>query len=504
MKTDDLRPSPETASAHAPNILLVFCDQFRRDLIGCYGDRLVRTPTIDALAADGVVFDSAYTPVPLCSPARASLMSGLYPHSHHMFNNSTRRYSYCQHPRPDLRLLPAWMRDHTSFQTGYFGKWHIGTLDDLAGAGFDQIVQDERAGTHPHPGQTYGPFVHEIGRSAAGTLDCPMDHFPDVMAANQTIGFLAQRDPRRPFWATCAFPGPHGPWVIPAEFGIRYHARDIPLWPNRHDDFAGKPVNQRKLRLRERFSSPERAWQAGEDDDLLREMLTVNFSYIELIDEQIGRLIAELKRQGVYESTTIIFTADHGDMAGSHGFMTKGAYMYDEIMRIPLIIKPAGKLSPCRIPAPVHLMDVGATIIHLAGGEEPMDMDGQVLHGKSLLPLLSGGEWTRRVHYGEYHGDWYGHSSVRMVTDGRWKLAWGFADLSELYDLESDPHELYNRFMDAGLADIREKYWQLLIKEAENTQDGQALWTALGGLDVEDAAWRSCHQQPLEIKKGRQ
>jgi arylsulfatase A-like enzyme len=319
-----------------------------------------------------------------------------------------------------------------------------------------------------------------------------MEKFPDVMAANMTLEFLAQRDVARSFWATCAFPGPHSPWVIPAEFGIRYDAREIPMWPNRHDSFAGKPINQKKLRLRDRLRPPTAPWTARDDDELLREMLAVNFSYIELIDEQIGRLVADLKRRGLYERTAIIFTADHGDMAGAHGLMSKGAYMYDEIMRIPLVVKPAGPPAPRRCGEFVSLADVTSTIMHLAAGTEPGAMDGQPLHGQSLVPALTGGQWPRSVAYGEYHGDWYGHSSVRMVTDGRWKLAWSFGDLSELYNLESDPHELHNRFPDPALADVREHYWHLLLEEAERTADGQVPLAARGGLDVELETWVTC------------
>lgn len=97
----------------APNVLVIFCDQLRIDLLGCYGGSLVRTPNIDALAAESTMFDRAYTPTALCSPARASLMTGLYAHSHHLFNNSTPPYSYCEHPRSDIAMIQDWIDDET-------------------------------------------------------------------------------------------------------------------------------------------------------------------------------------------------------------------------------------------------------------------------------------------------------------------------------------------------------------------------------------------------------
>ena len=113
-------------SKDSPNILVFFCDQLRIDLLRCYGGSLVRTPNIDALAAESVVFERAYTPCAICSPARASLMTGLYPHGHHMFTNSTPPYSYCEHLRSDIQILPDWARRQTGYKTAYFGKWHIG------------------------------------------------------------------------------------------------------------------------------------------------------------------------------------------------------------------------------------------------------------------------------------------------------------------------------------------------------------------------------------------
>jgi choline-sulfatase len=113
-------------SARPSNVLVFLCDRLRIDLVGCYGGALVRTPHIDTLAADGVVFERAYTPTAICVPARASLLTGLYAHAHHMFNNSTPRSSYGEHLRPGLAALDAWIADDTPYESAYFGEWHIG------------------------------------------------------------------------------------------------------------------------------------------------------------------------------------------------------------------------------------------------------------------------------------------------------------------------------------------------------------------------------------------
>jgi arylsulfatase A-like enzyme len=459
-----------------PNVLVFFCDQLRLDLLGCYGGALVRTPHIDALARDSAVFERAYTPTALCSPARASLLTGLYAHTHHMFNNSTPGYSYCEHLRPDLPMLQDWADDETDYQSAYYGKWHIGPAEDLFRSRFHHTQKPTQGGppflhsSHWHPNARLAPLVESVASGRAGTLDLPLEGFPDVVAARYTQQFLRSRDEERPFLAFCAFPGPHSPWMVPAEWGIRYDPAEIPMWANRYDRFEGKPLYQKKLRL---LATSRRAGSSPEDwDKELRALLACCFSYLELIDEMVGQVVATLKELGLYERTAILFTADHGDMAGAHGYISKGAYMYDEIYRIPLLLKPPAGSAPRRLSVPVHLMDVTATCLHLMSGHEQDTLGGRPLHGRSLLPLVQGdARWPREVHYAEYHGDWYGHYSARMVTDGQWKLVWNLSDLCELYDLESDPAELKNLFYEPDHANVRRRYLAAMVEEARRVGD---------------------------------
>lgn len=126
-------PSPE-------NVLVFFCDQLQARLLSCYGGGKVRTPHLDALAREAAVFEQAYTPTAICSPARASLMTGLYAHRHHMFNNSTPGYSYCEHLRPDVTMLQDWAAAATDCETAYYGKWHIGPAADLFASRFEHTL----------------------------------------------------------------------------------------------------------------------------------------------------------------------------------------------------------------------------------------------------------------------------------------------------------------------------------------------------------------------------
>lgn len=460
------------------NILVFFCDQWRPDIIKCYGGDIVRTPNIDKLAENGFIFEQAYTPTAICSPARASLMTGLYPHRHQLFNNTTRSYSYNFKLRPEVPMISDWADKNTDYETAYTGKWHLGNEKHYEGTSFHV---KKGIYSHPSPGGEFKDRHNEIVDLYAGTLDIPMEEFPDVITANNTKKFLKERNQDKPFMAFCAFPGPHAPWYIPEEFGIRYNYEEMPEWPNLHDEMHNKPINQKKCRLR---STTQKYLTDKEDGEInLKKMIACHFSYIELIDSMIGEVIQTLKDTGQYENTTIILTADHGDMLGAHGLLSKGAYMYDEIYRIPLIISDPS-VKGHRINKIVNLMDLTATIMHMMSGKEWESMTPDVefermdemhLHGKSILPLMENDKnWDRKVHYAQYHGDWFGHYTSRMVTDGKYKVIWNVSDVCEMYDLEKDPNEMTNVFYEDNYAKIRDEYLDIMVEEARKYKDGHA------------------------------
>lgn len=149
--------------------------------------------------------------------------------------------------------------------------------------------------------------------------------------------------------------------------------------------------------------------------------------------------------------------------------------MYDEIYRVPMIFKPPGGTEVRRSGSPVNLMDVTATMVDLMAGEELSSIGHDIeLDGRSMLPLAKGAtEWYKPVNYSEYHGNWFGHYSTRMVTDAKWKLVWNLWDLGELYNLEEDPGEMTNLFYESGHRPVRDQYFDLLMEEARRTEDGQ-------------------------------
>ena len=215
-----------------------------------------------------------------------------------MYTNSTPTYSYCEHLSSERTMIQDWADDETDYETAYFGKWHIGPVDDLHNSRFHHTQPKPHEGgppflnnSHWHPEKSLGPLVKSMGDGTAGLLDIPLEDFPDVVAARYTQDFLKNRDKDRPFLAYCAFPGPHPPWVVPKEFGLRYDHDDIKVRPNAIDDMSGKPMFQKKLLLM--CNSSENT--SAKDDRCMKEFLACYFTYLELIDTMVGEVIKSLK-----------------------------------------------------------------------------------------------------------------------------------------------------------------------------------------------------------------
>ncbi len=456
------------------NILVFFVDELRADMLGCYGNKFVRTPNLDKIAGEAIVFDNAYTPTALCSPARASFFTGVYPHKHKVLVNTGKpKWSYCSRLKPEMTMLQDWVKENSSYDTAYFGKWHIGFDDELMNSRFDHKgVYDHPRNSTFHPGTWLGELKGESVDNFAGLLDAPMSSFPDVQTAEMTELYLLERKKDCPFLLYCAFPGPHPPWMLPEEFGLRYSSENVPLPENRYEiDPENKSFYSGKLAGIDHLNPTGKTKE--ERDKRLKLALAYEYSYIELVDIMVGRVIDTLKKTGQYENTTIIFTADHGSMSGSHEHTCKGAYMYNETYRIPLIFKPAGSDIGKHTDMCVNLMDVTASIMHIISGSPQNKLGNQSIDGDSFIRAL-GDEisWEKKFHYAEYHGDDYGHYSSRMITDGKWKLVYNLSDRCEMYNLGDDPGELNNLFYNEKYFDTRSTLVSEMICLADKYDDG--------------------------------
>lgn len=481
------------ASTGKPNILWIGVDQMRFDVPGCNGNRICRTPTIDRLASQGVNFTNAYTTCCLCSPARASMLTGLFAFKHGMGTNCDLYHSLAAElPHPEMLLhhrLAA-----SGYRCGFAGKWHVGTekgpvdygFEGMNLPGYGDIVHYKGFQQYlEKAGLTYGPARNPIFGNPndktllAGIWDGPTESTPASYVADYTIDLLKRFAAEgRPFFMDCQFWGPHPPYLPSHEFAGLHDREAIKPWTTFNDDLEGKPAAVRRFRSGFYRSLPK-DWAGW------REIVGLYYDYTAMVDQQIGRILRQLDELGLTDNTIVVFTSDHGDMAGSRGLFDKG-FMYQEAFRIPLIVRWPARCRTARTnDALVYNMDVFPTILDALG--QPDDR----LDGKSLLAALDGRPLpnAREDIYLEFHGIRYLYSQRALVTTDGYKYIFNAGDFDEFYDLSKDPGEL-NNAIDAPeyreiVARLRERIKAAALRSRDPIADNIAKmfgdWEKLSG-----------------------
>ena len=440
----------ETTSAmpNHPNILWIGLDQLRPDALGCYGNSVCQTPRLDRLAGQGIRFSNAYTTCCLCSPARASMLTGKFAFKHGMATNCDLYHSLARElPYPDMllhRRLTA-----MGYQTGFVGKWHVGTEKGADAYGFEGFGPGGYGAIEKHPeflkylkqgGLSFGSVKNPIFGNAGGkTLlggewDGPVQTTPAYFVAERTIELLNKYAGQgKPFFLDCQFWGPHPPYLPSREFLRRNDRAQLKPWVNLYDDLNGKPNSVRRFRA-DFYRRLPQDWAGW------RELVGLYYDYISMFDDQIGRILDRLQELGLAEHTIVVVEADHGDMTGSHGLFDKG-FMYQEAFRIPLIVRwPARLKRPAVCNELVYNMDIFPTLLDALGQPD------QSLDGKSFLAVLDGKSLAsaRDAIYLEFHGIRYLYSQRALVTREGLKYIFNAGEYDEFYDLNRDPGELKN------------------------------------------------------------
>jgi choline-sulfatase len=419
-----------------PNVLVVMYDQLTPSALGCYGNPVVRSPHIDALASSGVVFDAAYANSPLCSPARSCMMTGQLPSATGAYDNA----SYWPSTVPSVaHYLRA-----AGYRTLLTGKMHFVGPDQLHG--FEERrttdIYPADFGWTPdwrHPEERIDWWYHNMSSvTGAGVAEVTNQLLYDDEVGHQAVRALydiARQDDGRPFFAVASFTHPHDPYVARQRYWDLYDGVDIPLPTVSAADVRGfDPHGERLASMCDRDNS------VINDDDVrrARRAYLANVSYV---DEWTGRLMDALGALELAEDTVVVLVSDHGDMLGERGHWYKMSF-FEGSCRIPLVIHAPGRLSPGRVAEPVSLVDFLPTMLDLAGvsGEEPVDE----LAGVSVLPLCDGSPpASPRTVVGEYLGEGAVAPMV-MIRRGPWKFVHSPGDPDQLYDLAVDPHELAN------------------------------------------------------------
>ncbi len=435
-----------------PNILLIMSDEHDPAAAGCYGDPLVRTPHLDALAERGVRFDAAYCNSPLCVPSRMSVTAGQYISRCGGWSNA------CRLASDDYPSLPQAL-NAVGYESYLCGKQHYHRTHRN---GFTDILPDSNSrqgdnrGHHDGRG---GRRAAESGQLNVGTWQKRSDEFyaaehsrvleHDRAVTHTARGFLAGRhrdDP--PFFLFAGYVAPHFPLIVPPEIAAHDTGRTPPPIgrPNWEPIVEGVgPLNEQHLR--------RGFGLIGAEVETERKGRDLHWALTDWFDGEVGKLLDALGRSDVADNTVVIYTSDHGENKGDHGLWWKNC-MYEHGARVPLIVSwPARWAGGQRRTAACSLVDLVQTLIELGGGEahEPMD-------GDSMLPWLDDAAHAwKDFALSEY----YGHnvaSGFTMLRQGKWKYIY-HARIDEkhgperqLFDLENDPQELHDLAREAAQA----------------------------------------------------
>ncbi len=446
-----------------PNILFLMTDQMQGRVLD--PDSPCRTPCFDRLAARGVRISNAYTPNAVCSPARASLMTGMLPHNHGVLE-----VTHCtDDDQCNLRTdLPHWAQRlaEGGYRTGYFGKWHVERSEDLARFGWQVDGGGESARFREHRQRLLAGEPGEPEYSLSRTNNLPPGYpksllygVTDRPAARRGMGvttdlaleFLEESVGGDAPW--CCFVSttePHDPFIAGTEAFAQYDLDAIPLPPNVHDPLDGRPGLYRKA---------GRTW-ADMTDRERREAAACYYASITEIDGQYGRLIGLLEERGALDNTIVVLTSDHGELLGAHGLYCKNVSGFEEVYQIPMVVAGPGIAEGEETAARVGLHDLCPTLLELAGLKPFGDPDS-----RSFVALLRdpAGQSDDFVSgYAEYHGTRY-RITQRVVWEGSWKLVFNGFDFDELYNLDEDPYELQNLADDPAhqerLRDLVDRLW---------------------------------------------
>jgi choline-sulfatase len=453
-----------------PNLLLLITDQQQASTVDPGG--ACQTPHLDRLAAGGTQFRRCYTVNPTCSPTRASLFTGLLPHSHGMVD--------CTHTVEPYRAelkdgLPFWSRAlrAAGYRTAYYGKWHLERSERLERFGFDEYevarynqllgLVEREAGTLAQRRvvrqEGYRDFL------LSGVVDASPGSTPEHRIYSDGIDFIQRAaSGDRPWALVLSTEAPHDPYVALRAYYQRYDPGLLPRPPSFDDDLAGRPAIYRRIQA---------VWRDLDWGDFAQ-ATACYYANVSLVDDQVGRVLDALNALDQAENTLVVFTTDHGDYMGAHRLLLKGIAAFEEAYRVPLILRGPGVPAGRRLPDVVSLLGLPPTLLSLTSGIE------FPCQAPSLLPLLQPypEDWWPEA-YAEMQGQRFAYQQ-RVLWQGNHKYVFNTFDDDELYDLEADPHEMHNLASDPAHRALLEAMAARMWDIARDTGDANMLGAQYG------------------------
>ena len=462
-----------------PNIILVMTDQQRYDTIAALGFPYMKTPNLARLVREGVTFEKVYVTSPSCSPSRASIFTGLYPHSHQVVrNDAVWRWTWVQELAcAGYRCVNVGKMHTHPFEKSFgFHERHVVENKDRAHPSLPFFLDNwDKAlwtrGFEKPSRITYRRRDDYRDRLGAFVWELPEDLHPDNFVGNLAVHWLDTYPVKTdPFFLQIGIPGPHPPYDPTPDALALYEDAELPIPIRAESDFEGQPQAMKDLR-REHWESDHDAIVHLPDPtpEQMRRQRQHYFANVTMIDTQVGNLIAALERRGALDNTVIIFTTDHGDCLNDHGHSQKWS-MFEQSVHVPCIVwAPGLGVKPRKSDALASLMDIGPTILEFAGLDVPEWMQAQ-----SLMPVVSGAsDSLRTCVFAEHFRDFILKSTelMTMIRNHNWKLV-QFKDSSEgqLFDLRLDPQEIQNLWDSPSAAGKR----QALLAEIDQWREATA------------------------------
>lgn len=435
-------------------VVLIMTDTQRWDMVNCYRQVGLVTPNLDRLAAEGMRFDRAYTCQPVCGPARAALFTGTYPHSNGSWANSMALAD-------NVKTIGQRLHDN-GLHTAYIGKWHLDG-GDYFGLGRCPDGWDD---AYWYDMRRYLEELSPADRLRSRKYETTMEDVPEDFTfghrcSNRAIDFL-QKHNQEDFLLVVSYDEPHGPCLCPKKYHDMYLDHEFPVSPNVADNLADKPAHLR-------------AWSGKrleKDVSNLKIRKALFFGCNTFVDYQIGRVLDAIDKQ--CPEALVIYTSDHGDAMFSHRIDGKGPTVFDEVTRIPLIVRwpgrtPAGTVNP-------HVashIDIVPTIMDYCGLPIP-----KLLEGRSMLPTTRDPAVKTNdavfIEFNRYeidHDGFGGFQPMRAAFDGRYKLSIHLTAGDELYDVQADPQEMTNLIGSPEHAALRDALHDRLLDWMNQTRD---------------------------------
>ncbi len=454
-----LAGSQSASAQDRPNVLFILCDDLRWDALSCSGNKYVKTPNIDRLAKEGVYFQNTFCTTSLCSPSRASILSGLYAHGHGVTNNFT------EYPAP-LPSFPKLLQA-AGYETGYIGKWHMGEDNDEKRPGFDYFA------THKGQGKYFDTEFNVDGERKV--LPGYYTHVVTDLAAD-----WLRRSRTKPFVLMLGHKAPHSFYFPEKKYEHAFDGVDI-QYPDTAFKLDDKPTwIKHRLTTWHGIYGPLFEWRKKFPDtrpEAVKDFAAMTRAYwgtILSVDESVGRLYSLLEKSGELDNTIFVFMGDNGLLNGEHGMVDKRT-MHEASIRIPLIVRYPKLVDPAHpksVSEQVLTVDMAPSLLELCGSQVPSG-----LHGRSWKKLVRGGDpdWRRSFFYHYNYEKQFPYTpNVRGVRTADWKyIHYPHGDgkpdrhMGELYHLSADPEERRNLINDpqhaARIKELQAELQRLMV-----------------------------------------